>query len=332
MLASASMSAVPAVGSSEAELARLYEFVEGGYRRPTVAARLRRGVGRRLLRLLGVGGAQVDAPERGAAPDPLTAVHMRDAPTFFVPTAWCRNVSLFGFGPGAFDAWEATARQVAERPDLPAQETVLARFFERFVPRTAAERLFSSPERDVSRVSPLHEIAAADTPFFWPWSLAVPRWPASAPEDLRLRSHGPVGPRLLELEVWRLKRLVASVREHGFRPPRNDGVRGQLLLANGRTLFLIRSGFHRVAVLAALGHEEVPVRFAAGMQRLLTLDQLPTWPLVRQGLFAPREAELVVERLFTENGGEMAARLGLVAHDASGPAPAPGPLAASPRG
>ncbi len=332
MLASASMAPVRATGSRDAELARLYEFVEGGYRRPSAVGRVRRQLGRRLLGLLGAGEARADTPERGSAPDPLTAVHMRDAPTFFVPTAWCRNVSLFGFGPGAFDAWEATARQLVGTPDVPPEETVLARYFERFVPASAADRLFFAPERDVSRGSPLLEVSAADTLYFWPWSLSVQRWPASAPEGLRLRSHGPVGPEVVELEVWRLKRLVASVRKHGFRPPPNDGVRGQLLHAQGRTLFLIRSGFHRVAVLSALGHEEVPVRFAAGMQRLVTLDQLPTWPLVRQGLFTPREAELIVERLFTEDGREMAARLGLSEHAAARSAAAPAPLAPAPQG
>src|SRR5690606_24335256 len=103
-----------------------------------------------------------------------------------------------------------------------------------------------------------------------------------------------------------------------------DGIRGQLLAANGEMRFLIKSGFHRVAVLAALGHDEVPVRFANGFQRLKTLDQLPTWPLVREGVFTPREAELVVERLFTEDGSLMAARLGFEPHPA-GEAPPPAP-------
>ncbi len=318
----------PVRAGSEAELARLYEFVEGGYRTPSSAARLRRGVRRRLERLLGARD-EVDVVDRASAPDPLTAVYARDV-AFLVPVSWCRNVSLFGFGPGAFDAWEATARQVAVSPDVPAQETVLARFLERFVPRTAAERLYSAPERDVSQGSRLHQVSAADTKYFFPWSPAVEEWPATAPEDLRIRSHGPAGARLVELEVWRLKRLVASVKAAGYRPPRNDGVRGQLLHAHGETRFLIRSGFHRVAVLSALGHDAVPARFASHAQRLMTLDQLPTWPLVRQGLFTRREAELLVERLFTEDGRETAARLGLEPHPDAAHAPAPAPLVASP--
>ena len=55
---------------------------------------------------------------------------------------------------------------------------------------------------------------------------------------------------------------TVAVKAAGYRPPRNDGVRGQLLHAHGETRFLIRSGFHRVAVLSALGHDAVPARLA----------------------------------------------------------------------
>ena len=323
MLLSASMSPVRAA-SSEAELARLYEFVESGYRQRTLPMRLRVAVSRRVRSLLGGSSPEPYEIDRASAPDPMAAVYLPNAADFFVPVTWCRNVSLFGFGPGAFDAWEATARQIAATPDVAASDTVLARVLERFVPTTAAERLFFDPARDASPGSKLHDISALDTMYFWPWATAVRRWPAKAPEELRLRSHGPVGERIVELEVWRLKRLVASVKENGYRPRRVDGIRGQLLAANGEMRFLIKSGFHRVAVLAALGHDEVPVRFANGFQRLKTLDQLPTWPLVREGVFTPREAELVVERLFTEDGSLMAARLGFEPHPA-GEAPPPAP-------
>jgi len=317
MLGSPSMAIVSNGPTSEAELARLYEYVEGNYRRPSPTSKLRRAVRRSLSRLLRPGEAEADEVDRASAPEPLTAVYLRDE-AFYVPVAWCRNAPLFGFGPGAFDAWEATARQVAADPDLPADETVLARFLASFLPRTVAERMYSHPERDLEPGSRLHQLAAAEHKGFWPWSPAVAAWPASAPEELRLRTHGPVGRQVVELEVWRLKRLVASVKERGYKPPRGDGIRGQLLHVDGQTRFLVWSGFHRVAVLSALGHDAVPARFAVGVQRLMTLDQLPTWPLVREGLFTPREAELLVERLFTEDGSQLAARLGFAPH--AGPA------------
>lgn len=302
---------------TEAELSRLYEFIEGGYRHPTTMGRLRRSVGRGVRSVLGRAGRRREeggpAPvDRSQAVDPLTAVYRREALDFFVPVAACRNVAQFGFGNGAFDAWQETARQVAYDPDVPASETVLASFAERFQPQTAAELLFSSPQQDVPAGSLLWQISTAEAKYFWPWSPTVPKWPAAATPDLRLPSHGPLGPDVIELEVWRLKRLTASIKANGYRPRPVDAIRGSLLARGDEMLFLIRAGFHRVAALAALGHDEVPVRLADGAQRLMTIDQLPTWPLVREGVFPPELAELLVERLFSEDGSEVASRLGLV--------------------
>ena len=93
----------------------------------------------------------------------------------------------------------------------------------------------------------------------------------------------------------------------------------QLAAAHGvATDFWDFTGTHRAvpahtirAVLAALGHDEVPVELASGQQRLMSLDQLRTWPLVREGVFSADLADLLVERLFAEDGSEMAARLEL---------------------
>lgn len=295
---------------TEAELARLYEFIEGGYRTPSTFGRLRKGVSKKVRSLLAtpVEGAAVD---RSKAVDPLTAVYRAEPVDTLVPVSVCRNVTLFGFGPGSFDAWQETARQLASEPDTPAGETVLARFAATFQPRTAAEVLFSSPRADVPESSPLWRIDTADVRFFWPWSPEVRPWPANVPIDLRLPSHGPLGERVLELEVWRLKRLVASVKENGYRPLERDAIRGTLLMLGDKLRFIIRAGFHRVAVLAALGHDEVPVRLASGAQRLMSVDQLGTWPLVREGVFSPELADLLVDRLFAEDGSVMAERLGL---------------------
>lgn len=311
MLASATMTRAAGPSMSESELARLYEFIEGGYREPSRAGRVRKAIARGLRSVVMSGDGVPDTVDRAAAPDPLRAVYVRADPTFFVPLSTCRNVAVFGFGAGAFDAWQETARQVAADPGVAASDTVLARFAEAYQPETAAELLFSDPEADVPAGSRLWQLRTAEVMYFWPWSPAVAAWPRSVSTDLRLPSYGPLGHRVLELEVWRLRRLVASIQERGYRPQARDHVTGSLLSVDGELRFLIRSGFHRVAVLGALGHEEVPVRFANGVQRLMTLDQLPTWPLVRDGVFTPQLAELLVERLYSEDGSAKARELGL---------------------
>lgn len=295
---------------TESELARLYAFVESGYREQTAVGRLRGRVSNALAGLTGrrEKGQQVDG---SWTVEPLAAVYLRGDPDFFVPVAACRNYALFGFGARAFDAWQQTAMQLASQPDIPAGDTVLARFSAAFRPQSAAELLFSAPRADVPEASPLWRMSTADYMYFWPWSEAVRRWPAHVPEDLRLTNHGPLGDRILQLEVWRLRRLVRSISEEGYTPAGKDSIRGVLLMLGGETRFVITAGFHRVAVLAALGHDVIPVRLASGRQRLMSLDQLPTWPLVREGVFTADLADLLVERLFAEDGSEMAARLGL---------------------
>lgn len=295
---------------TEDELARLYAFVEAGYKEPSTLGRLRGAVSKAVA---GVVPRRADpaSPERSRAADPLAAVYMKGRPHFFVPVTACRNYALFGFGPGAFDAWQETARQLAAQPETPAGDTVLARFARAFRPQTAAELLFSSPRADVPQSSPLWQLKTSEYMYFWPWTSGLRRWPSNVPEDLRLYNHGPLGDRILELEVWRLKRLVRSIGEHGYQPTGNDTIRGVLLMLGDELRFVIAAGFHRVAVLAALGHDEVPVELASGQQRLMSLDQLRTWPLVREGVFSADLADLLVERLFAEDGSEMAARLGL---------------------
>lgn len=295
---------------TEEELIRLYEYVEAGYREPSTVGRLRKAVTTMLdnLRPDKVARGPV---ERERAVDPLAAVYLRGTPDFFVPVSTFRNYTLFGFGSKGFDAWQETARQLAAEPDTPVGDTVLARFSKAFRPETAAERLFSSPRADVPESSPLWDIKTLEFRPFWPWSPEVRPWPAQVPADLRLANHGPLGDRILQLEVWRLKRLVASLKADGYRPPPTDTIRGVFLMLGNETRFIIWGGFHRVAALAALGHDEIPVQLAGGLHRLMSLDQLHTWPLVRQGVFSPDLADLLVERLFSEDGSEMAARLGL---------------------
>lgn len=295
---------------TEDELARLYAFVEAGYKEPSAIGRLRGAVSKAVAGLVPSRG---DAGRAGSsrAADPWAAVYMKGRPNFLVPVAACRNYALFGFGETAFDAWQQTARQLAAAPETPAGDTVLARFARTFRPQTAAELLFSSPSVDVPESSPLWQLKTSEYMYFWPWSPGLRRWPTNVPQDLRLYNHGPLGDRILELEVWRLKRLVRSIGRNGYQPTGADSIRGVLFMLGDELRFVIAAGFHRVAVLAALGHDEVPVELASGQQRLMSLDQLRTWPLVRQGVFSADLADLLVERLFAEDGSEMAARLGL---------------------
>lgn len=71
---------------------------------------------------------------------------------------------------------------------------------------------------------------------------------------------------------------------------------------------------HRAATLAALGHTDVPVLLSTNTPRLVTLDSMQHWPMVKNGLFEPALAEALVHNMVTRGGAERAARMGFELH------------------
>lgn len=92
-----------------------------------------------------------------------------------------------------------------------------------------------------------------------------------------------------EIELKRLNRVLSSIGSSGYH--RNDGpdgdIQGYLLRRSGTLRFVIDWGLHRASVLCALGHERLIVRLHRSV--IVDLDSLPSWPLVKQGVW-PREA------------------------------------------
>jgi len=303
-------------GLSEAELADLYHFVESGYRaRPRIG--LVRGLAGRFGRAIGLRRNRAEpakAPSVRSYDSPIDAVFMPAPGVFTVPVDWFRNHALFGHGSGAFNAWEATARQLVHEPELDHRDTILAEFFQRFRPASLAELSFADPEEDVPRSSRLWDLSPREYLGVYPWSSALRRWPSHVPAHLRLTEYGPVGDEILQLEVWRLRRLVKSIGRDGYRPLESSGTRGHFIKADSGARFLVKSGFHRGSTLAALGYADLPVVFSSFAPSLLTLDSLPHWPMVKNGLFEPALAEKLTRRLVTDNGADLARRLGFEPH------------------
>jgi hypothetical protein len=107
---------------------------------------------------------------------------------------------------------------------------------------------------------------------------------------------GPVSAAKAEVETLRLSALLASLQQQGFK--RHEGRDGDIdavmLKAGGETLWWINSGHHRAAVLTALDYETAPVR----VRQTFDLETVAEWPNVRNGLFTPQAATVLVNRLF----------------------------------
>lgn len=294
----------------ERELVRLVAYVEGGYRhgRGRPWARAVRGW-RRLRR----GSTPPTPPAPATLEHPTDAAFLPGDVVFEVPVAWCRYPFGFGHGPGAWNPWQATAQQLLAEPATHPDDTVLAAYFARFQPATLAEVLFAEPRRDVPTGAMLWRLTTHEQMDVLPWAPELRPWPPRAPGQAgRNAGFGPAGDAILDLEVWRLRKLTASMASAGFRANPTDMVRGAFVSDGDRHRFVLRAGFHRVAVAGALGIERIPVRFAAGHPRLVTPDQVDLWPLVRRGVFDRAVALAFVRRLLEEDGSDLARVLGFV--------------------
>jgi hypothetical protein len=117
---------------------------------------------------------------------------------------------------------------------------------------------------------------------------AVRSWLRATAGPQRCEDHG-VG-----TDVERLSRLIGSICRHGFRDTEGDEIGAWLLVDDegGRPpAWQVEGGQHRVAVAAALGIEDVPVRVRGVIRR----DDAPDWPGVGRHYFSVDEASEVFD-------------------------------------
>lgn len=310
------MSRRDAIELSERELRNLYDLVESGYRGVSRQGPVRRLAGQvgRAVGLQPVRSGPAEDSTIRQYDSPLDAVFARTSGVFTVPVSWFRNHILFGHGPGGFNAWEATARQLVADPELHYRDSVLARFYDVFRPATFAELMFADPKNDVPRTSRLWDLKTSEYKDVYPWTPVLERWRSDVPPHRRLTEYGPVGDEIVQMEVWRLRRLVTSIVRDGYRPLEASGTRGYFLKIGADACFIVKSGFHRAVTLAGLGYTDLPVLLSTTTPRLLTLDSLEHWPMVKNGVFEPALAERLVRHVLTDRGAELGRRLGFEPH------------------
>jgi hypothetical protein len=110
---------------------------------------------------------------------------------------------------------------------------------------------------------------------------------------------GPVSNEKGKLEFSTLVNLVNSISKSGYiRTNRPDGDIQAIVAFDmcDNVRYFISKGHHRVAVLAALGHETIPIRVSRNL--VVRQNEANKWPHVRDGLFSPEQAIEVFERVF----------------------------------
>jgi len=115
------------------------------------------------------------------------------------------------------------------------------------------------------------------------------------------KSVGPVSTELINVEVRRLRELLFSMQNNGYKRNNEPGgdIRATVLVSDDRswTWHIDWGGQHRAAVAAALGIETVPVR----IWRTVRLRDSDIWPNVDNGLFPEEDARSLFRLLTSED-------------------------------
>lgn len=126
--------------------------------------------------------------------------------------------------------------------------------------------------------------------------------------------------------VSRLKEIYFSMKEEGFKPEKFNGfssyfIRGVLLKKESDYRFVVVGGRHRIAVLAALGYEQIPVTFHDNQHKglkwpqVLDINNIENFPIVRNDIY-PKELTKEIFNLYFETCGlERAKMLNILRKD-----------------
>ena len=207
----------------------------------------------------------------------------------------------------------------------------LEAFYRSFRPDTAAAYLGPAFSAD----SPLHTIPAQA--YILPWSLLSPEQRlrqrrrfnreeeqlsgglgglgaggagAKAGAQHGVNKMGPISPAKGQVEFRRLTSLADSIRQKGYRRELVKDIEVAVLQHKDEWLYVTASGFHRAAVLAALGFEQIPVLPKPPL--IINSDVLAGAPALRGGFWTADDLQLYFDFLYAERGRRRAGALGLL--------------------
>ncbi|MCB1759279.1 MAG: hypothetical protein KDI68_05785, partial [Gammaproteobacteria bacterium] len=232
---------------------------------------------------------------------PHLQLHLRTAPSvdglfsFDLPLERCRTIIQQRYDDRD-NVFVACARQLLAG-DRAAAEKLLHDYYAGFQPASLYDCFHHSRQ-----VEPLGEVRSRQHPT----SLIIPPWDAMRRRDrarIERKStvHPMIGPQTeatIKRHLERYQAVCDSIRVNGYQPQLFGHIQGHVLDSGDDAVFVVTSGKHRMAVLAALGVDSVPVTFKRNMPRLFSRSQSRYWPNVVSGFYAEAEAEAVFDGFF----------------------------------
>jgi hypothetical protein len=223
-------------------------------------------------------------------------------------------VDKLGFNYGRWQPWKAAAEQLIANPDLTRFESsILSDFYKKWSFPLIAKVFSEKIEDEKIRNHLLKVFHGNFMPFcnhsesdinslVTNWTTYIESDNINSGHDLTLdqsiNQDGTWTRAKGEIELKRLSRLISSVRQHGYQ--RNDSADGNILayaLEKGqRTQYLVVSGLHRMAVLAALGNKKVIIRLTVAT--IVHNRSVDIWPLVKSNVYTKDDALSYFNHLF----------------------------------
>jgi hypothetical protein len=223
----------------------------------------------------------------------------------------------FSYAPEGWHPFLELLEEYEQNPSLRYEDSALYRLYERFTPATVQEAVFDDPALGLS---PLDRLPAAHTVLRALWQLdrrQVEKLAGEAPHRPRVDDQSRYfGPKTHEKGAWHFNKIVRlheSVREHGYDPARFGGERpkGYFLVRGNDYRFVIGHANRRLPALRMNGVRRIVASFMEHVPPVIDETHLDRWTTGQGGVYPPRVARLLFDRMFTATGTERAEALGL---------------------
>lgn len=242
---------------------------------------------------------------------------------FLCPIEKCTHYIGLGFSKAHWHPFVETIKEYQANPHLTYDTSVLRQYYDNWKPATAAEAIagFRGCPPGFANLLP-HYL------FLSPWAALNQtdvdndvRWwnrkdnSEHGRSDLHYPDHGwaffgPTHPDKGALEFKRLINLYNSLAEHGY--DYSKGCIGvSVLKRNDDFIYLVGGGgYHRIAVMAAMGFETVPAVFHRNS--IIDTKDVDIWPNVRNGIWTEQQAKDYVDHIFSFDSRKWANELGFL--------------------
>jgi len=232
---------------------------------------------------------------------PYLELHLRTAPSidgsfyFEVPTASCRSIIQQRYD-AAENPFVASMRALIAANRQGAEE-ILRDYYNTNQPASLWDCFYHSRHLQIG-----FEPRSKQRPP----NLIIPPWDALRRRNIKRLTNkkgihpmiGPQSEEAISLHLDRYQIVIESIQRHGYQPNFFGHIQGHVLDRGDDAVFVVTSGKHRMAVLAALGMERIPVSFKRNMPHLFCLAQSGYWPNVVNSIYAREEAEAIFNGFF----------------------------------